>query len=341
MFLITRKSRYFPVIEWKRGHWVHNIFRVYEMIFGREYGVRPEMHYSGTFRNGTLTSTYQFFTVEAFLAHVEGRIREFFKKPQFEFKLVPFPVLATTVGMQKPIFTYAIAFGAYEGKEGTGTSVASDSITVSGSDINGAVTIWAADNRTISSAEWNGSGLTGLTSSPQTNGGPSNVYGYWKSAPTTGTITGTVSVSANWSVVCAYYTGCNTSALDAQTVFANASTMSLTSALTTVDAGAWAIMMGRDNFGTTVTPSTNCTSRGEESQGTFLYDSNGTTGGGSYSQTVTDTNSAYISGFQLSFYPTGGGGPANLKSYNTNLKANIKSMNTNLIANVKSLNTNV
>jgi hypothetical protein len=34
-------------------------------------------------------------------------------------------------------------------------------------------------------------------------------------------------------------------------------------------------------------------------------------------------------------------GPANLKSYNTNLKANIKSINTNPIANVKSLNTNV
>lgn len=33
-------------------------------------------------------------------------------------------------------------------------------------------------------------------------------------------------------------------------------------------------------------------------------------------------------------------GPANLKSYNTNLKANIKSINTNLIANVKTLNTN-
>jgi len=34
-------------------------------------------------------------------------------------------------------------------------------------------------------------------------------------------------------------------------------------------------------------------------------------------------------------------GPANLKSYNTNLSANIKSIDTNLIANVKSLNTNV
>lgn len=34
-------------------------------------------------------------------------------------------------------------------------------------------------------------------------------------------------------------------------------------------------------------------------------------------------------------------GPANLKTYNTNLKANIKSINTNLIANIKSLNTNI
>lgn len=34
-------------------------------------------------------------------------------------------------------------------------------------------------------------------------------------------------------------------------------------------------------------------------------------------------------------------GPANLKSYNTNLKANIKSINTNPLANIKSLNTNI
>ena len=41
-------------------------------------------------------------------------------------------------------------------------------------------------------------------------------------------------------------------------------------------------------------------------------------------------------------YTAGGAaGPANLKTYNTNVAANIKSINTNLIANVKSLNTNV
>lgn len=39
--------------------------------------------------------------------------------------------------------------------------------------------------------------------------------------------------------------------------------------------------------------------------------------------------------------PSIAAGPANLKTYNTNLKANIKTINTNPIANVKSLNTNV
>lgn len=40
-------------------------------------------------------------------------------------------------------------------------------------------------------------------------------------------------------------------------------------------------------------------------------------------------------------FPVAASGPANLKSYNTNLKANIKSIDTNLIANIKSLNTNL
>jgi hypothetical protein len=40
-------------------------------------------------------------------------------------------------------------------------------------------------------------------------------------------------------------------------------------------------------------------------------------------------------------YEEAAAGPANLKTYNTNVLANIKSINTNLIANIKSLNTNV
>ena len=40
-------------------------------------------------------------------------------------------------------------------------------------------------------------------------------------------------------------------------------------------------------------------------------------------------------------FPAVASGPANLKTYNTNVVANIKTINTNVIANVKTLNTNV
>lgn len=45
----------------------------------------------------------------------------------------------------------------------------------------------------------------------------------------------------------------------------------------------------------------------------------------------------FIQAFAVELPPSG---PANLKTYNTNLKANIKTINTNVIANVKTLNTN-
>lgn len=49
-------------------------------------------------------------------------------------------------------------------------------------------------------------------------------------------------------------------------------------------------------------------------------------------------NDEYVQVFSVESQASG---PANLKTYNTNLKANIKTINTNPIANVKSLNTNV
>lgn len=46
----------------------------------------------------------------------------------------------------------------------------------------------------------------------------------------------------------------------------------------------------------------------------------------------------YVRAFSVEAAPSG---PANLKTYNTNVSANIKTINTNTIANIKSLNTNV
>lgn len=71
-------------------------------------------------------------------------------------------------------------------------------------------------------------------------------------------------------------------------------------------------------------------------------DSNGTVGTGSQTLNFTMPVTQAIGAIVFSIKPVASAsGPANLKSYNTNLKANIKSIDTNLIANVKSLDTNV
>lgn len=57
--------------------------------------------------------------------------------------------------------------------------------------------------------------------------------------------------------------------------------------------------------------------------------------------TSTEVTSLYNGGAGFAYPFSSPSGPANLKSYNTNLAANIKSINTNLIANVKSLDSNV
>ncbi len=62
---------------------------------------------------------------------------------------------------------------------------------------------------------------------------------------------------------------------------------------------------------------------------------------GTESMTTTYTNSGDIDQTVIAVkYAASVSGPANLKTYNTNVKANIKTIDTNVIANVKSLNTN-
>lgn len=75
------------------------------------------------------------------------------------------------------------------------------------------------------------------------------------------------------------------------------------------------------------------------STGTLRFGDNNASDFALTSGLTTDLNPWMEFSMDIAFQSTGG--PANLKSYNTNVKANIKSINTNVIANVKSLNTNV
>jgi len=85
MATITRHPRYHPEeheldhkTHWSSKVWVSNLFRAYEYLFGRGYGVRPEASTQVIKKDGKLYVTRHFFTLEALLAHVEVTIRGYF-----------------------------------------------------------------------------------------------------------------------------------------------------------------------------------------------------------------------------------------------------------------------
>lgn len=117
--------------NWSKTLWVHNIFRVYEIVFGRRIGVRLSMAAN---KNEQIA-----FCFEAQCALFETYIRSLFKKMQPRIVLLPQLQLAA-YGRQYGItpYRFAIAFGAAAGagsppKTATFTTL---TLTTSGSNIS-------------------------------------------------------------------------------------------------------------------------------------------------------------------------------------------------------------
>lgn len=139
------------------------------------------------------------------------------------------------------------------------------------------------------------------------------------------------------------YTGVKQSGLpDSSNTGSSASSSSISVSTTVVASNCWLAGCTRSSNatqsgGTNASIVNACNSNGSQ----CVHDSNGTVGTGSQTATinVSPNNTQWMN--LISIAPAVAGGPANLKSYNTNLTANIKSIDTNVIANIKSLNTNV
>ena len=171
------------------------------------------------------------------------------------------------------------------------------------------------------------------------------LHAYYLKSPATGSHTFASSRSSSADTWCVFvtYSGTNTTTQpDNSTTQQFASPINTaTTSLTTVADNCWAALMcqGARDFNA----STGSTFVVNNTSGSFeLYDSNAAlTPAGSKSMAVTQSpDSAAACTFMVSIAPQAASGPANLKSYNTNVKANIKSIDTNLVANIKSLNTN-
>lgn len=155
--------RYRPKIQWSNKSWTHNVFRFFELIFGRKVGVRAEI--SSWIENGRVY--YFAHTFEGSCALLETQIREFFAKKSLKIHKVYIPQLAP-VGLNKfnlP-FIFAIAFDA---KSDAGTPVANGgsswtaswSHTCTGSNLSLVVgTLYSTTSAAVNVATYNSVTMT-------------------------------------------------------------------------------------------------------------------------------------------------------------------------------------
>lgn len=229
----------------------------------------------------------------------------------------------------------AIDTSAYIGSGGSYTCTGTNLILFVG--VTGAI---GSDD--VTAITYNGVSLTkiGGLVTPSSNG--RGICLWYLINPATGANTIAITGGGFIDGYAASYTGAKQSAQpDASTTNGNVSASDLTTSVTTIAANDWLVEYASGNDGNAISATSGVSSRNVGGTGFGLYDSNGTVATGSVSAVM---HRAALNGMAVvlaAFSPALAAGPANLKSYNTNLKSNINSVNTNLIANVKSLDTNV
>lgn len=190
---ITGKPRYIIQVKWSNKSWTHNVFRVYELVFGRKYGIRAEM---STLFDGD-TVTYSCHSWESVFALLEMYIRR-----TLSFKLwipirVSVPILQTPQGMRffASPYIFAIAFDAATVGTTASASPQTVSHTVTGTDpllFVGCGCMHSTTAPTVSAVSYAAVGMT----SPRTDvQGGARTYPWLLGAASTGTN----DVSVTWS----------------------------------------------------------------------------------------------------------------------------------------------
>lgn len=316
------------------------IKKIYNFFFPDDTKLKIECMTTVYNDNGVIKINRKFFTLRSIVIHY-----------WYELFLNPLKVIQE-IGRLRPGFyqTGAISFGATSNIGSDANDPTTFSHTTSGS--NRVLVVSASSYRGVGSdPTYNGVSMTlGKTqSNPQASS-----FIHYLANPSTGANTVSWDASSGgMNQICAIsFTGANTSsplgATDGAQQTGGASTLS--KAITTTYANSFLV----DSFTTEKDSAHTFAPDGSQTQ--RMWNQTNSWIGGGASTLSTTTPGSYTMGWTMT---SGSGnpfrsalaiieirelvasGPANLKSYNTNLAANIKSINTNLIANVKSLNTNV
>lgn len=339
---ITWKQRYPVKIDWFAGGIFHFLFRIPEFLFGRKFGIRPEMSSRiYTDKNGKEVVEYSMYSWEAVFCHSEGmfyiyareKIAEIKSKiKQWEFKvgrLVPqffdtfnpmpqFSVVGYGTipkrGEYPKGYLFAIAVDASSKVAvGANNQARSWSHTTTGSNtimFNDLGATFSSSNPGITSVTgtYNSVSLTTIYTATNTGSYAGDGFMYLI-APTTGTNTvyNTMVIGGgDWQLTCAVvtYSGAKqTSPIDSSAKQDSYNTQTVTATTTVVGSNCWLVGLLSNGNQSPLSYGGVTTARQTQIQYGTLVDSNGTVGTGTQTLSATYYNSAGSDWIVASFLP--------------------------------------
>lgn len=299
---ITGVPRYFPNNEWSYNNFFFNLFRTYEQIFGRRYGIKREASSSVELDEyGKYKVMRSFYTLESFLVHTEATFRSVFFSG--ETVLVPRLAIAslalTILGIefhlsgQSLVAPFMIGVIASDNNsEGSDTSSGATLTLAHTSAGSNRIMVMHGNNQllssTLSSVTYNGSGATLVFSITQ-SGAARLSYIHYLVAPTTGTNNivwtwGASATNLRGGCVVTYSGASQTGQPDASGKTEQASNITINTNITVVASGCWVIngLLGYNQTTGIIVPSGSNT--GEIcgiTDSVFIGDSGGTVATGS------------------------------------------------------------
>lgn len=293
------KPRYRPKVEWYQYSVFGNVFRLFELLFGRAHGIRAEVSAANV---GGKTIHYYHSLEYALVAVEEGLYRSFYKLLISPLRLfdelsrikVLVPQTAVRGGFPMPSSPWllAIAYQASSANSGTnggsGTTLTVSINAGSGSDRGLVGGVWSNNNNSVT-ATYNSVSMTQAVTLKYSSTNET-IWGFVLSAPTTGTndLVFTGSGTPEFFGAGSVYTGCHqtTASLANATASAESSGTSINLSVTATTDNCWAVAFcGGQRNGTASTGVTNRS--GDGTQGA-IGDSNATIPNGSgYSMTYT------------------------------------------------------
>lgn len=290
MMRITGKNRYLPKLELSKNSISFNLFRIYEQIFFKQHGVKPEsdmIEYGGK-------TYFAFYSFEAIVMYFEESVKSFLRK-KYELPIkIHVPVIQTSSGFsvfQSP-YLFAIAYDNSASLRTDGTSgTSTQAFTTSGSD-RFLVSATMTSNNTVN-CTYNSVSLTDSDSIFNSNGW--ELEGHYLVNPASGSNNfvadfTTGGSSSGWAV--SAYSGCKQSGQpDSHTTVTQVTTSPITPTTTVVASSCWlwagvlALTTGSTSAGASTTLRQQISNN--FSSVLAIYDSNATVGTGSQSLSVS------------------------------------------------------